>query len=81
MVSLKNGFLFAAHLVAAQKGTNSTVVVKTDVVVVGGGGSGAHAAVRLTDYGQDVILIEKQSNLVRRASPSLAFVLGFEAYR
>lgn len=40
------------------------VVVK-DVVVVGGGASGAYAAFRLReDYGQDIVLIEKESALV-----------------
>lgn len=31
---------------------------------MGGGASGAHAAVRLTYFGQDVVLIEKQPELV-----------------
>ncbi|KAJ4420654.1 hypothetical protein N0V82_004219 [Gnomoniopsis sp. IMI 355080] len=33
------------------------------VIIIGGGASGAHAAVRLTDFGQDVVLIEKQPEL------------------
>jgi len=38
--------------------------VTTDTLVIGGGAGGAHAAVRLTDYGQDVILVESQPILV-----------------
>lgn len=39
--------------------------MNTDIIIVGGGAGGAHAAVQLTDAGQDVIVIEKQSDLVR----------------
>ncbi|ROW03023.1 hypothetical protein VMCG_05814 [Cytospora schulzeri] len=62
MTSLKHALLRTGGLLAARNSTNTTVV-NTDVIVIGGGASGSHAAVRLTDYGQDVIVIEKQSNL------------------
>lgn len=39
--------------------------------MIGGGASGAHAAVRLTDFGQDVVLIEKQSDLVNSRRDTL----------
>lgn len=55
-----------AGLVGALQARSDAKVVQTDVVVIGGGGSGAHAAVRLTDLGQDVILVEKQAELVRQ---------------
>lgn len=63
MASLKHSLTHVGGFLAVRNSTNSTVV-HTDVVVIGGGASGSHAAVRLTDYGQDVIVIEKQSNLV-----------------
>lgn len=63
MASLKNALLRTGGLLTARNTTNTTMVVSTDVVIIGGGASGSHAAVRLTDYGQDVIVIEKQSNL------------------
>lgn len=65
MVSLKDALLQTGGLLTARNTTNTTMLVSTDVVIIGGGASGSHAAVRLTDYGQDVIVIEKQSNLVR----------------
>ena len=64
MANLKDALLRTGGLLAARNSTNTTVV-DTDVIVIGGGASGSHAAVRLTDYGQDVIVIEKQPNLVR----------------
>ncbi|KUI70066.1 Beta-cyclopiazonate dehydrogenase [Cytospora mali] len=62
MVSIKHTLLQTGGLFAAHSNANSTVV-NTDVIVVGGGASGSHAAVRLTDYGQDVILIERQPHI------------------
>lgn len=64
MANLKDALVRTGSLLAARNSTNATVI-DTDVVIIGGGASGSHAAVRLTDYGQDVIVIEKQSNLVR----------------
>lgn len=41
-------------------------IVKKDVVILGGGASGTHAAVRLReDFGKSVIVVEKQTELVR----------------
>ena len=43
------------------------LAITRDVAIVGGGASGAHAAVRLReDFGKSVVVIEKQSRLVRR---------------
>jgi ribulose 1,5-bisphosphate synthetase/thiazole synthase len=40
--------------------------IQKDVVIIGGGASGAHAAVRLReDFGKSVVVVEKQSILVR----------------
>ena len=45
--------------------------IEKDVVIVGGGAVGSHAAVRLReDYGKSVMLIEKESILVRQGSIS-----------
>ncbi|KUI62832.1 Beta-cyclopiazonate dehydrogenase [Cytospora mali] len=63
MASIKHTLLQTGGLFAAHSNANSTVV-NTDVIVIGGGASGSHAAVRLTDYGQDVILIERQPHIV-----------------
>jgi glycerol-3-phosphate dehydrogenase len=53
-------FLFAVAKTTAEQ------VVHTDVAIIGGGASGAHAAFRLQeDFGKSVVLIEKQSILVR----------------
>ncbi|KAK2599204.1 hypothetical protein N8I77_010976 [Diaporthe amygdali] len=62
MSSLKQTLLQTSGLLAALAATDSTnvSVVTTDTLVIGGGAGGAHAAVRLTDYGQDVILVERQ---------------------
>ncbi|RYP59273.1 hypothetical protein DL770_010244 [Monosporascus sp. CRB-9-2] len=38
-------------------------VIKRDVVIIGGGASGAHAALRLKDMGQSIMLVEKQAIL------------------
>lgn len=59
---LRAGGLFALHGAAAKCVTRATV--NADVIIVGGGAGGAHAAVQLTDAGQDVIVIEKQADLV-----------------
>ncbi|KAI3393024.1 hypothetical protein diail_4800 [Diaporthe ilicicola] len=65
MSSLKQTLLQTSGLLAALATTDSTSVsvVTTDTLVIGGGAGGAHAAVRLTDYGQDVILVERQNIL------------------
>lgn len=60
---LQAGGLLAIHRAAAKCAPRSTV--NTDVIIIGGGAGGAHAAVQLTDAGQDVIVIEKQADLVR----------------
>ena len=39
--------------------------IERDVAIVGGGAAGAHAAVRLRDEGYSIVLIEKESILVR----------------
>lgn len=66
MSSLKQTLVKTSGLLAALAASdNSNVsVVTTDTLVIGGGAGGAHAAVRLTDYGQDVILVERQPILV-----------------
>jgi heterodisulfide reductase subunit A-like polyferredoxin len=47
-------------------------VITTDVAILGGGVSGAYAAVRLReDYGKKVVVIEKQSRLVRRSKHTM----------
>lgn len=38
-------------------------VIRTDVCIIGGGSSGTYAAIRLTDMGTDVVVVEKQDNL------------------
>jgi len=63
---LRTGSLLAVQCAAAKCDPRSTV--NTDVIIIGGGAGGAHAAVQLTDAGQDVIVIEKQANLVRTLS-------------
>lgn len=41
-------------------------IIEKDVVIVGGGAAGSHAAVRLReDYNKTVMLIEKESILVK----------------
>lgn len=60
---LKPGCLLAIQVVTAKCVTRATV--NTDIIIVGGGAGGAHAAVQLTDAGQNVIVIEKQADLVR----------------
>lgn len=76
--SLKQTLVKTSGLLAALAASdNSNVsVVTTDTLVIGGGAGGAHAAVRLTDYGQDVILVERQPILV--GSFSLAERNGLE---
>lgn len=49
--------------------SNGTKIITRDVVIVGGGASGAHAAVRLSDMGKTVVVVEKQGQLVRRLAP------------
>ncbi|KAJ0124554.1 amine oxidase [Diaporthe amygdali] len=66
MSSLKNNLLWASGFlafdcVAAKYVTRATV--NADVIIIGGGAGGAHAAVQLSDAGQKVIVIEKQSDL------------------
>lgn len=57
------GSLLTLQIAAAKCVTRATV--NTDIIIVGGGAGGAHAAVQLTDAGQNVIVIEKQADLVR----------------
>ncbi|RYP67272.1 hypothetical protein DL771_007361 [Monosporascus sp. 5C6A] len=38
-------------------------IITRDVVIIGGGASGAHAALRLKDMGQSVVLVEKEAIL------------------
>ncbi|WYZ36245.1 hypothetical protein EsH8_XI_000128 [Colletotrichum jinshuiense] len=38
-------------------------VITRDVAVIGGGNSGTYAAIRLTDLGQSVVVVEKQAQL------------------
>lgn len=66
MSSLKQTLVKTSGLLAALAASdNSNVsIVTTDTLVIGGGAGGAHAAVRLMDYGQDVILVERQPILV-----------------
>lgn len=66
MSSLKQTLVQTSGLLAALAASDSSnvSVVTTDTLVIGGGAGGAHAAVRLTDYGQDVILVERQPILV-----------------
>jgi heterodisulfide reductase subunit A-like polyferredoxin len=66
MSSLKQTLIKTGGLLAALAASDSSNVnvVTTDTLVIGGGAGGAHAAVRLTDYGQDVILVERQPILV-----------------
>lgn len=50
---------------------NITNIITRDVVIVGGGASEAHAAVRLSDMGKTVVVVEKQGQLVScRCEPS-----------
>lgn len=60
--------LFWAALVfgSVTAASNVTTVITRDVVIIGGGASGAHAAVRLSDLGKTVVVVEKQGQLVRR---------------
>ena len=46
-------------------------LITVDVAIVGGGGSGAHAALRMSDAGKSMVVLEAQSNLVsaRRYAP------------
>lgn len=46
-----------------QEENGSSVVLEADLVVVGGGGSGMSAALRATELGLNVILVEKMSYL------------------
>lgn len=60
MTSTNRSYFHAGAVLAGLSNSSNTTVVTTDVLIIGGGASGAHAAVRLTDLGQDVIVIEKQ---------------------
>ncbi|KAJ4393449.1 hypothetical protein N0V93_002659 [Gnomoniopsis smithogilvyi] len=65
---MRNRYLaLVSSLWAATRAQGDTTqigsIVETDVIIIGGGASGAHAAVRLTDFGQKVVLIEKQPEL------------------
>lgn len=66
MSSLKQTLVKTSGLLAALAASDNpnVSIVTTDTLVIGGGAGGAHAAVRLTDYGQDVILVERQPILV-----------------
>lgn len=61
--------LTATLLIVKITAQDASAVIIKDVVIIGGGASGTHAAVKLReDFGQDIILIEKQPILVRSCS-------------
>lgn len=62
----------AAAAAAATTTTTTQRVITKDVVIIGGGASGAHAALRLKDMGQSIVLVEKEVILVRSLTPSKA---------
>ena len=49
-------------------GPPTSQVLKTDVAIIGGGAGGAHAALRLKDMGQSIVLIEQEDILVSPTS-------------
>jgi heterodisulfide reductase subunit A-like polyferredoxin len=53
--------LFAGGILAEK-----SRVIEKDVIVIGAGAAGAHAAVRLRDMGQKVVVIEKEDTIVRK---------------
>lgn len=62
----------AAAAAATTTTTTTQRVITKDVVIIGGGASGAHAALRLKDMGQSIVLVEKEVILVRSLTPSKA---------
>lgn len=57
---ISSALLLSAFIAAAQ-------AIDVDVAVVGGGGSGGYAAVQLREnYGQKIVVIEKQKQLVHK---------------
>ena len=51
---------------AQHAGTESPVVVERDLAIIGGGSSGSYSAISAQqDYGLSVVVIEKESHLVR----------------
>jgi hypothetical protein len=48
---------------AAQEAAGEGTVIERDVVVIGGGSSGTYTAVRLTDLGKSVLVVEKTDRL------------------
>ena len=58
----------AAVLCQDDISAEASKVIEKDVIIIGGGAAGSHAAVRLReDYGKSVVLIERESKLVRMA--------------
>jgi len=65
------GIATAASLGAATLPNSiaNRILIK-NVAIIGGGASGSHAALRLKeDYGQSVIVVEKEARLVRAPVP------------
>lgn len=59
-------FFFNAFILATTAIAEDSRLLYKDVVILGGGAGGTHAAIRLReDYGKSVLLIEKESILVR----------------
>lgn len=83
MSLVRQALLFFSGLAAAVSDcTGATPPVRnlsTNVVVIGGGAAGAHAAVRLGDFGQDVLLVEMQPELVSFSSSFFLFLLLSDA--
>ncbi|RYP46274.1 hypothetical protein DL768_007493 [Monosporascus sp. mg162] len=63
-MNLIRNLLAAVSIYGGCVSTDATPrAIKRDVVIIGGGASGAHAAVRLKDMGQSIVLVEKQAIL------------------
>ncbi|RYP80881.1 hypothetical protein DL769_002259 [Monosporascus sp. CRB-8-3] len=63
-VHLIRNLLAAVFIYGGCVSTDATPrAITRDVVIIGGGASGAHAAVRLKDMGQSIVLVEKQAIL------------------